>query len=57
MYIIQSDFNVTDVYHKSEEIQKVVRLEELSWQITHITFVTGGYFLPHRDLARYRENQ
>ena len=34
------DFNtVTDVYHKSEEIQKVVKSQELSWQITHITFI------------------
>jgi len=52
---------LTDVYYKSEEIQKIVKpfltpINNLGR--SHILFLDrGGYFPPHRDLPVYVEQQ
>ena len=59
VHYTELDFNtITDVYHKSEEVQKVVEPWKKYLGRSHILHLPeGGYFPPHRDLARYRENQ
>ena len=59
VHYTELDLNtITDVYHKSEEVQKVVEPWKKYLGRSHILHLPeGGYFPPHRDLARYRENQ
>tara|TARA_B000000557_G_C20747427_1_gene431333 strand:+ start:127 stop:747 length:621 start_codon:yes stop_codon:yes gene_type:complete len=48
----------TPVYYKSPELQKVVDPWKGHLGRSHILHLPpGGYFPPHRDLARYREEQ
>ncbi len=49
---------LTDVYYKSEEIQKIVKPFIKHLGRSHILFLDrGGYFPPHRDLPVYIEQQ
>tara|TARA_B100000927_G_scaffold286570_1_gene278276 strand:- start:404 stop:1021 length:618 start_codon:yes stop_codon:yes gene_type:complete len=53
------DFNtVTDAYHKSEEIRKVVEPWKKYLGRSHVLYLpAGGYFPVHRDLPVYKEDQ
>jgi len=59
VHYTELDFNtVTDVYHKSPEIQEVVKPFKEYLGRSHVLYLpAGGYFPPHRDLPHYREDQ
>ena len=46
----------TDVYYKSEEVQKLVEpFKPWLWRTHFLNFRKGGYFPPHRDMRRIDE--
>ena len=59
VHYTEADFNtVTDVYHKSEEVQKIVDPWKRYICRSHILHLPeGGYFPPHRDLPVFSDQQ
>lgn len=48
----------TDVYYKSEEVQKLVEpFKPWLWRTHFLNFRRGGYFPPHRDMRTSKEQK
>ena len=48
----------TDVYYKSEEVQKLVEpFKPYLWRTHFLNFRRGGYFPPHRDMRTSKEQK
>mgnify|MGYP001340943520 FL=1 len=48
----------TDVYYKSEEVQKLVEpFKPWLWRTHFLNFRKGGYFPPHRDMRTSKEQK
>lgn len=48
----------TDVYYKSEEVQKLVEpFKPWLWRTHFLNFKRGGYFPPHRDMRTSKEQK